>query len=139
MIFNTCYVLAVWLLLALSAGFIVEAFSASEEAAELIRFYCYWLVPAFAFNGTLFIANASFNNLRHPQLAAAFNFGKALLGTIPLVWLGARWYQAPGVMAGEAVAGVVFGYLGFVAVFALVRRLERRHGDAAAALAGAPD
>lgn len=127
MIFNACYVVAVWLLLALLARYVVLAFSASPAAAELILFYSYWLVPAFVFNGTLFVANASFNNLHHPHWAAGFNFAKTLLGTVPLVWLGAQWFGARGVMAGEALAAVAFGLLGLLAVFALVRRLEREY------------
>jgi Na+-driven multidrug efflux pump len=127
-----------WLLLALAADFVVRAFSASDAAAELIRFYSYWLVPAFVFNGTLFVANASFNNLHHPHWAAAFNFGKALLGTIPLVLLGAAWFGARGVMAGEAVAAVLFGLLGLVAVFVLVGRLESEHTRSLAAIPGGP-
>ena len=45
-----------------------------------------------AFNGLLFISNASFNNLHHAHWATGFNFGRALLGTIPAVYLGARWF-----------------------------------------------
>jgi putative MATE family efflux protein len=127
MVFNAAYVLCIWLLLALAADAVVRAFSASDAAAELILFYSHWLVPAFVFNGTLFIANASFNNLRHPHWAAAFNIGKTLLGTIPLVLLGAGWFGPRGVMGGEAAAAVLFGLLGLVAVFTLVRRLESDH------------
>ncbi len=68
MLFNAGYVLLVWLLLWSASGLMVSVFSASPEAAELIRFYCAWLAPAFMFNGTLFAANASFNNLSHPHL-----------------------------------------------------------------------
>ncbi len=132
MLFNAGYVMAVWLILWGSSSFIVTAFSASPEAAELILFYCQWLALAFIFNGTLFIANASFNNLRHPHWAACFNFGKALLGVIPAVYLGAKWYGAPGVMAGEAVGSILFGVLGLLAVFGLVRRLGREQGESAA-------
>ena len=51
--------LLVWLLLWSCADLLVAAFSASEEAAELILFYCHFLVGAFIFNGTLFVSNAS--------------------------------------------------------------------------------
>ncbi len=91
MLFNALYVTLVWLLMWLLADLIVAAFSASELAAELIRFYCNFLVGAFVFNGALFVANASFNNLHHPHWATAFNFGRALLGTIPAVYFGAQW------------------------------------------------
>ncbi len=124
--FNIVYVGFVWLLLVLSADLIARTFSASGPARELILFYCQFLAGAFAFNGLLFIANASFNNLHHAHWATAFNFGRALLGTIPAVYLGARWYGPRGVMAGEAVGAMLFGVLAILAAFALVRRLARQ-------------
>ena len=129
--FGVVYVLVVWLLLWWAADFIVVAFSASPEAAQLIVFYCHWLVPAFLFNGTLFIANASFNNLHHPHWATVFNFSKMALGTIPAVYLGALWYGPRGVMAGEAVSAIVFGVLALFAVLNLVRRLGENYTEIA--------
>ncbi|MEM9254920.1 MAG: MATE family efflux transporter [Pseudomonadota bacterium] len=125
--FNFVYVLVVWLILWLAADVIVWSFSASGEAASLIRFYCYFLVGAFTFNGFLFVANASFNNLKHPHWATFFNFGRAFVGTIPAVYFGALWYGPKGVMAGEAVGSVVFGLAAVAGLFVLVRRLEREH------------
>jgi Na+-driven multidrug efflux pump len=127
MLFNAVYVTLIWLILYLAGELIVSTFSASEMAADLILFYCYFLVGAFVFNGALFVANASFNNLHHPHWATAFNFGRALLGTIPFVYLGAQWYGARGVMAGEALGALLFGTLATVAAFRLVARLEREH------------
>jgi putative MATE family efflux protein len=127
LLFNLLYVLVVWVALWSLADLIVQVFSASDLAAELIRFYTLALVWAFIFNGMLFVANAGFNNLHRPQWATAFNFGKALLGTVPCVYFGARWYGAPGVLAGEAVGAVLFGVLAMLTIFRLVRDLERRH------------
>lgn len=128
MIFNIVYVALVWLLLWLCADFIARAFSATGEARELILFYCNFLAGAFVFNGVLFVSNASFNNLHHAHWATGFNFGRALLGTIPAVYFGAQWYGPKGVMAGEAMGSMLFGLLAIFAAFALVRRLERKHG-----------
>ncbi|GAB3285483.1 MATE family efflux transporter [Parahaliea aestuarii] len=125
LVFNAVYVLLVWGLLWLGSDLIVSAFSAEPAAAELILFYCHLLVWAFFFNGSLFVANACFNNLHHPHWATAFNFGKVLLGVIPAVYFGARWYGARGVLAGEALGMVLFGVLGVWAAFALVGRLQR--------------
>jgi MATE family, multidrug efflux pump len=129
MIFNAVYVLLVWVLLWGSSGFIIKAFSASAEAALLIEFYIHWLVGAFIFSGTLFVANASFNNLHHPHWAAVFNFAKVLLGTVPMVYFGAKWFGSRGVMAGEAFAGLLFGLLALVAVFMLVRKMADEHNQ----------
>lgn len=127
LLFNAIYVALVWLLLWQCAEFIVQAFSASEQAADLILFYTHFLVGAFLFNGSLFVANASFNNLHYPHWATCFNFGRAVLGTIPAVYFGAQWYGARGVMAGEALGSVIFGLLAIGGAFILVRRLERQH------------
>ena len=127
LVFNVLYVAVVWMILALCARSIVSAFSASDEAAELILFYTYFLAGAFAFNGTLFVANASFNNLYHPHWATCFNFGRTLLGTIPAVYWGAKWFGPRGVLLGEALSAVVFGVLALVGLVILVRRLERQH------------
>ena len=124
MIFNFVYVVLVWALLAACADMIVGVFSASEPAAQLIYFYTYWLVGVFAFNGSLFVANACFNNLGRPRWATAFNFGKVLLGVIPAVYFGAQWYGARGVFAGEAIGAMLFGILAMIAAFALARHLE---------------
>ncbi len=125
--FNVLYVAAAWVLMALCAEGMVRAFSASEQAAELILFYCWFLVGAFAFNGFLFVANASFNNLHHPHWATLFNFGRAVVGTIPAVYFGAQWFGPRGVMAGEAFGSVLFGTAALFGAFYLVRRLEREH------------
>lgn len=127
LLFNLFYMLLVWALLFLSADLIVSAFSASDEAAALIRFYCHFLAGAFLFNGALFISNASFNNLHHPHWATGFNFGRAVLGTIPAVYFGAQWFGAKGVLAGEVFGALLFGSLAVVAAFQLIRRLEREH------------
>jgi len=127
LLFNVAYVAVVWLLLWLSADAIAGAFSASDQALELILFYCHFLVGAFTFNGFLFVANTTFNNLHHAHWATFFNFGRALLGTIPAVYFGALWFGPRGVMAGEAIGSMLFGLLAMLAAFALVRRLERQH------------
>ena len=115
------------MILWLCADLIVTAFSASDQAADLILFYMHFLVGAFVFNGTLFVSNATFNNLHHPHWATGFNFGRALLGTIPAVYFGAKWYGARGVMAGEAFGALLFGLLATGAAFVLIKRLESRH------------
>lgn len=130
MLFNVGYVLLVWLILWQLGNVIVQVFSAGPEAADLILFYTNWLVGAFLFTGSLFIANASFNNLHRPRLATALNFARVFLGIIPAVYLGGSWYGARGVIAGEAVGSILFGFMGVVAVFVLVRQLERKHMQA---------
>jgi MatE/Transposase len=80
-----------WLALSVGASALVLLFNASGEAAELIVFFCRWLAPLFVFFGTLFVCNAACNTLGRPHYATALNWGRATLGTIPFVTLGAQW------------------------------------------------
>lgn len=124
---NCVYVLLMWLLLYLARGWIIAAFDASPEAAELISFYLQYLVVGFMFSGILFISNASFNNLKRAHLATCFNAFRVLLGTIPLVYLLSGPFAAKGVLAGEQISALIFGLAAFATLLYQIRQIERAH------------
>jgi len=115
---------AAWLVLYLSQDLIVRAFSATGLAADLVRLFCTWTAGSFVFLGALFVANAAFNNLGFPLLSTVFNWGRATLGTIPLVYIGAK-YGAGGAMIGQALGAVVFGSAAAWAAWVVVGRMEK--------------
>jgi len=127
------YVLAVWALLALLSGTIASLFGAAGQARELIVFFCVFVSGSFVFNGALFVANAAFNNLGFAFYSTILNWGRATLGVIPFVWLGARWFGATGVLAGYGLGVVVFGVVGAVLCLRVVSRIERSAGGPSAA------
>jgi Na+-driven multidrug efflux pump len=124
-LFIFAYVAVVWLILWLCVDLVIAGFTAGDSAAGLVRFYINFLVGLFAFNGLLFIANASFNNLGKAYLATLFNYAKVLLGIVPAAYLGAQLLGARGVMLGEAVAMAVFGVLGLGTALLFIDRLAR--------------
>ncbi len=99
-------------------------FSASPEATALIGFFCSFIALTFGFNGALFTANAAFNNLGRPHWSTLSNWSRSTLGTIPFAWLGAEFLGAEGVLAGQAVGGIIFGIAAMIIAFRLLRRLE---------------
>ena len=119
---STVYVLFAWLVLFCSTEFIIDAFEASGDAAALIRLYTHYLVIGFAFNGMLFIANASFNNLQVPHYATAFNFGRAIIGTLPLVYFFSLYYGASGVMIGETLGATLFGVMAYLVALNVIQK-----------------
>lgn len=127
MLSGVVYVLVVWALLFLLRGVIINVFAAQGEAAYLINMYCKWLAGGFMFGSMLYVANASFNNLNLAYAATLLNFGRALLGVIPLVALFSHYYGALGVLAGEIVGAGLFGIIGFVAVLRYIDYLEDKH------------
>jgi Na+-driven multidrug efflux pump len=122
LIFMIISVSLAWLLLALLQDQIVAVFHASGDMALVLHFFCSWLAGGFIFVGCLFVANSSFNNLGHPLLATGFNWGRATLGTIPLVLLGAR-YGPLGVISAQTVGSVIFGVAAFLVAYRIAGRM----------------
>ena len=121
--FCCSYVLIMSLILLLLKDWIVSLFAMEGQAADLIRFFCQYMAVFFLFNGALFVANASFNNLGKAKYSTVFNIGKATLGTIPFVWLGGSWGGVYGVLIGQAVGAVLFGVLGVITAYKLVAKV----------------
>lgn len=126
LVFVTLYCLAVWLLLALLAAPVADLFGAVGEARELVIFFCLFVAGSFLFNGTLFVANAAFNNLGFATYSTVFNWGRSTLGVIPFVWVGAQLYGAKGVVAGWGLGAIVFGIAAVIVAFRVVKRIGIR-------------
>jgi Na+-driven multidrug efflux pump len=122
LVFVAVAVLGAWVLLAAAQSLVVLAFSAQGESAALIHLFCSWLAASFLFTGALFVANAAFNNLGFPLLSTVFNWGRATLGTIPFVTIGAG-YGPAGVLIGQAAGSIVFGCVAVIVAFRVVGRL----------------
>ncbi|MHA7772541.1 MATE family efflux transporter [Roseibium sp. M-1] len=108
---------------------IAQLFEAEGVALTLIYLFCGPLALAFFFNGTLFVANAFFNNLGRPFYSTWMNWGRHTLGTISFVWLGGMLYGAPGVLIGQAIGGVLFGVAAIVIVRGVIRSVEEHHEE----------
>ncbi|MDR9827955.1 MATE family efflux transporter [Vibrio sp. FNV 38] len=111
LVVTTLYTLAVCLLLYFLQDYVVLMFSLKGDAAEIVTAFCTYVALSFVFNGTLFVANTSFNNLGKPFYSTALNLGKATLGTIPFVYFGAEMMGPLGVMYGQAIGTMVFGLI----------------------------
>jgi putative MATE family efflux protein len=119
------YIVLVWLLLALARAPLARAFELTGIAADLFGFFCLVAGPVWFFNGLLFLANASFNNLGSPFVSTVLNWGRATLGTMPPALVGAAYYGPKGVIAGTGLGSIAFGLAGLALAFRTVRRLER--------------
>ena len=109
LLLSTSVVLVSASLLFLLQDQIAAAFDASPGAAAVWGFFASFIAVTFAFMGAQYIAHAAFNNLGRPLWSTWSNWGRATLGTIPLVWLGATWFGPEGVLLGQAAGGVIFG------------------------------
>jgi Na+-driven multidrug efflux pump len=125
-VFTAFYVGAVWLVLLVLRHPLASLFNATGLTADLVVFFCLVSGAVWFFNGLLFAANASFNNLGFPFLSTAFNWGRATVGTMPFALLGA-WLAGPeGAIAGVGFGSLIFGVAAIITAFWTVGALERR-------------
>ena len=125
-VFSALYVLVAWSTLALLRHVLVRIFGVTGLAADLVAFFCLVAGAIWFFNGLLFLANASFNNLGFPLLSTALNWGRATVGTVPFALLGAHLGGPQGALVGTGVGSLVFGTLAVIVAFRTVTVLERR-------------
>ena len=120
------YVLVMWLLMALFSNMIANAFGATGQGREVIVFFCQFVAASFVFNGAVFVANAAFNNLGYVLYSTALNWGRATLGVVPFIWLGAQYGGIKGLLAGYGLGVVLFGVIGIWGCFKVLAQLERK-------------
>ena len=121
-LFNGGIILAVSAALFAFRAPLADLFDAEGVTRDLIYLFCGPLSLAFFFPGVLFAANAVFNNLGQPFLSTFTNWGRNAVALIPLVWLGAALWGAPGVLIGQSVAGIVFGAVAWVMALRCIAR-----------------
>jgi putative MATE family efflux protein len=101
-----------WVVLALAVDPLIALFRATGETADILRTYCIYISPMFAFLGILFVANAALNALGHPHWPTVLNWGRATLGTVPIVTIGGMFWGPTGVIAANLAGASVFAFLG---------------------------
>lgn len=116
-------------LLLLLAPMLISVFQASGLTADIIRWFCYGFSLTFLFNGSTFVTNAMLNNLNAAHIATQFNFGKAILGTIPFVYLGALWAGPFGIFAGVMLGAAIVAVLGVLFTQRHLNRLEQAYNN----------
>ena len=127
--FTAIYTVIMWAVLIALQGVIADQFGLRDLGRTLIFWFALIMTPLFFFNGVLFVANASFNNLNRPLWSTLLNWGKNTLGTAPFVIAGAALGGAPGVLVGQALGGVLFSILGVLLALRLIRAYESGHAD----------
>lgn len=108
----------------------VQLFNATDEAADVIRFFCTYIAITFVFHGMLFVANTAFNNLGYPIYSTISNFLKAIVLTVPFVYLGAEWGGYKGVLVGHSIASALVGIASYWIAVRLVDKISRKDSAA---------
>ncbi|WP_295316074.1 MATE family efflux transporter [Roseobacter sp.] len=108
-IFCLLYTLATWALLLIATPYVIEGFALNGQGADIVRAFTRFGVGAFVFLGALFVSNAAFNALGRPLRSTLVNWIKEGLLSLPAAAFLAGFFGAPGVIYGQAAAGVIVG------------------------------
>jgi putative MATE family efflux protein len=134
LVFTGIVVVAMSALLFVLRAPIANLFQAQGITRDMIYLFCGPLTLLFFFTGVLFVSNAAFNNMGHPFYSTGMNWGRNTIATVPAVLVGGYFFGAQGVLAGQFVAGVIFGGI----AWALARRvITAQSGDGAPPFQGA--
>ncbi len=123
--FASLYVLGVSIILRFAAPLITSLFQAQGETAKLIVFVCTYSGALWLPLGAIFVANAAFNNLGFPLLSTFMNWGRATLGTLPFVTIGASRFGPEGGYAGLIAGSALFGAAAVAAAYKVTGRLAK--------------
>jgi len=118
------YVFVSALILSLLQEELVNWFNASSETAILIRFFCQYIAITFVFVAMNLVAMSFLNNIGRPKLATFLNLAKISLGTIPFVSIGAYYYGAQGILMGQAIGSIVFGFIAVIVCYFTLAKLR---------------
>ncbi|TPE53775.1 MATE family efflux transporter [Amaricoccus solimangrovi] len=108
-LFCFAYTLAAWAILFATRERVVELFRLGHEGAVVIDAFVGIAAGGFVFTGALFVANSAFNTLGKPLWSTGFNWARDGFVLLPFAWAMSRAFGAPGVLYGQAAAGVVVG------------------------------
>lgn len=120
---TTIYTLFVCLVLFFVQDYVILGFTLEGDAVLIVQAFCTYVAITFIFNGAIFVANTSFNNLGKPLYSTVLSLGRATIGTLPFVYFGSLWFGALGVLYGQALGNVLFGILAIVVLQRHIKEL----------------
>lgn len=124
--FIISYTLVIAMSLSMLQEFIVDIFNSENESAQLIRIFCQNIPITFIFVGMTLVSLSFLNNLGVIKIATFLNFAKVTLGTIPLVSLGGKYFNAPGILYGHALGNILFGLISLILVYNVIKLNEHK-------------
>ena len=117
MMFTGAYTLGAWALLFAFNGVVAAQFGLTGDGGVLVFWFAVAVTPLFFFNGMLFVANASFNNLNRPIWSTFLNWGKNTIGVAPSYGLGRLGAARRGFLSGRRSAAFSSRFWAFGSLF----------------------
>ncbi|MDP2562702.1 MATE family efflux transporter [Psychrobium sp. 1_MG-2023] len=105
---------AIYLILALSSGYIARLFATDPQVIEIITLYLLIMPLTHGFAGITILSNSSLNALHKPMISIGLNIIRLFILMLPLAFFGGYLGEVTGLIIGVAIAGGLTGLIAFV-------------------------
>jgi putative MATE family efflux protein len=118
--FNLCikfivlWQIAVYIVVALSAGFLADIFTDDGEVASLIKLFLLIVPLGYGCQGVIILANSSFNALHLPLSALALSIVRLFVVYIPFAFIGSQLFALQGIFVAAVLANVIVATVAFI-------------------------
>lgn len=99
-------------------------FSQEQAVRDLLWHYLLVVPFSYGFQGVVMMLVSALNALHLPLKAFQWSFMRLFVFTLPAAWLGAHWYQVPGLFVGIACGNILGGLFGYLYALVLRRRFQ---------------
>ncbi len=106
--------LVIYLVLLLTAPWVAAVFTKDPEVARLIKLFIYIMPLGYGAQGIIILTNSSLNALHKPLSALMLSLVRLFVMFVPLSWLGALWYDIPGLFTGGVIANILTAIMAWI-------------------------
>lgn len=103
------YTFVVSAALMLGTNWLLTIFSLGPEGSSIIKLYTYYMSWSCIPFGLFFLFVTVFNNTGRPVYSTVLTVLRATVGTIPLVWLGTKFWGPQGAVVGNVTGAFLSG------------------------------
>ncbi len=105
--FALIWQLFVYLVLALSAGWVAQLFTDDPEVQRWLTLWILIVPLGFGFQAAIFLSSSTFNALHQPLRALRISLVRLFLLYVPLGWLGNHLFELKGMFVALVVANAL--------------------------------
>jgi len=106
--------LAVYVLLAMIAGYIAMAFGKNDpEVMNVIKLFIWTLPLSYGFQGIIILSNSSLNALHKPMKALLLSVVRLFVFYVPFAYLGSVYFGLIGLFIGALIGNVFTAFIAY--------------------------
>jgi putative MATE family efflux protein len=109
----------------ITAPYIASVFNQNPQVIQVTVFYLHILPLSYGASGILECVASTFNAVNKPLHAASLIFIQLIALSLPLAWLGTKFYGWKGIFMGITLANFLIGGIAYILLYQFLRQLDK--------------